>query len=281
MLEGDLLRERFGLHGLPAAIARSYLAWFLAERGEFAEAVACGKEGVDIADAAHHAYTQSYASWGLAMPHVVRGDLVEAARVLERADGLCREWNLPLISALVSGALGIARARSGREAEGVANLQEAVESHERTFGRGVWHSRNVVWLAEALLLAGRPDDARPVALHALALTREGRHRVNEPWALHLQGEIASRGDDRRHAEDCHREALALADGLGMRPLVAHCHLALGKLFRRAGAPKGSSGAPRCRRRAVSADADAGLAAGRGRDRGVILPSSPAYFFLSR
>jgi tetratricopeptide (TPR) repeat protein len=235
MLEGDLLRERFGLHGLPAAIARSYLAWFRAERGEFAEGIACGKEGVDIADAAHHAYTQSYASWGLAMPHIARGDLVEAARVLERADSLCREGNLPLISALVSGALGVVRARSGREAEGVVLLQEAVASHERTFGRGVWHSRNVAWLSEALLRANRLDDAHRVALQALALIREGAHRVNEPWALYLLGEIASQADDRGLSPgDCYQEALALADGLGMRPLVAHCHLALGNLCRRAG-----------------------------------------------
>ena len=36
------------------------------------------------------------------------------------------------------------------------------------------------------------------------------------------------------AEDAlgyYREALALADQLGMHPLVAHCHLGLGKLYR--------------------------------------------------
>ena len=239
MLEGDLLRERFGLHGLPAAIARSYLAWLRAERGEFAEAVACGKEGVDIADAAHHAYTQSYASWGLAMPHIARGDLVEAARVLERADSLCREGNLPLISALVSGALGVVRARSGREAEGVALLQEAVASHERTFGRGVWHSRNVAWLSEALLRANRPDDARSVVERALGLTREFNHRICEPRALQLLGEIEASRDtpDGRMAEGRFQEALALAKELGMRPLVAHCHVGLGKLYRCTGERK--------------------------------------------
>ena len=124
---------------------------------------------------------------------------------------------------------------SGREAEGVALLQEAVASYERTFGRGVWHSRNVVWLGEALLLAGRLDEARRIADEALALTREGGHRVNEPWALHLLGEIASRGaDGGLNAADCYREGLALADKLGMQPLVAHCQLALGKLSRGTG-----------------------------------------------
>ena len=38
----------------------------------------------------------------------------------------------------------------------------------------------------------------------------------------------------RQAEAHYRQALALADELGMRPLVAHCHLGLGKLYRRTG-----------------------------------------------
>ena len=232
MLEGDLLRERYGLHGLPAAIARSYLAWSLAERGEFNEAIAVGREGVDIAEAAHHAYTQSYASWGLAVAHVLRGNLAEAARVLEHADSLCREGNLPLISALVSGLLGIVRARSGRESEGVALLEEAVASHERTFGRGLWHSQNLIWLGEALLLSGRSKDARSIAEPALVLTREAGHRVCEPWALHVLGEIGSR-DEEQGRDSSYAEALALADRLGMRPLAALCHLGLGKLRRRA------------------------------------------------
>ena len=218
-------------------MARAYLAWFLAERGEFAEAIACGREGVDIADMAHHAYTQSYAAWGLGMPYVVRGDLVEAARVLEKADSLCREWNLPLSSALVSGTLGLVRARSGRGHEGVALLREAVASYERTFGHGVWHSQNVIWLGEALMLSGQFDEARTIGAQALALTREGRHRVERALgaALAWRNRIA-----RRRLWPCARliairEALDLADKLGMRPLVAHCHLALAKLSRRAGA----------------------------------------------
>jgi hypothetical protein len=133
----------------------------------------------------------------------------------------------------VSGALGIVRARSGRETEGIALLEEAVKSHEHTFGQGVWQSRNVIWLAEALLLAGRSGEARSMVERSLALVREGRHRVCEPWALHLAGEIAARDDDAR-AADSYREALVLADGLGMQPLAAHCHLGLGKLYRRAG-----------------------------------------------
>jgi tetratricopeptide (TPR) repeat protein len=235
LLEGDLVRERFGLHGFPAAIARSYLAWALAERGDFDQAIVRGQEGMDIADATHHAYSQAYVCWGLALPHVVRGDLTEAARVLERATSLCREWNLPLIGSLVSGLLGLARARSGRVADGVALLEEAVATHEHTFGNGVWHSLNVNWLGEALMLANRLDDAQSVAERALALTREFKHRICEPWALRLLGEIAARRDvaDGAAALGFYRRALVLAEELGMRPLAACCHVGLGKLYRHA------------------------------------------------
>ena len=52
----------------------------------------------------------------------------------------------------------------------------------------------------------------------------------------MLGEIAARRDppDVDEAEACYRDALAIVDELGMRPLVAHCHLGLGKLYRRIG-----------------------------------------------
>jgi len=58
-------------------------------------------------------------------------------------------------------------------------------------------------------------------------------RGREAHALCLAGDIASAGSA-EDAEAYHREALALAGDLAMRPLVAHCHLGLGKLYRRAG-----------------------------------------------
>jgi hypothetical protein len=55
-------------------------------------------------------------------------------------------------------------------------------------------------------------------------------------ALHLLGDIAT-DPDRFNAEsgEAHyRRAWVLAERLSMRPLVAHCHLGLGKLCQRTG-----------------------------------------------
>ena len=61
------------------------------------------------------------------------------------------------------------------------------------------------------------------------------HRF-KAWALRLFGDIATHPDrfeaERGEAHYC--QALAFAEPRGMRPLVAHCHLGLGKLYRRTG-----------------------------------------------
>ena len=53
-------------------------------------------------------------------------------------------------------------------------------------------------------------------------------------ALRLLADIATHPDrfDAERGEAHYLEALALAEPRGMRPLIAHCHLGLGKLYRR-------------------------------------------------
>jgi tetratricopeptide (TPR) repeat protein len=90
----------------------------------------------------------------------------------------------------------------------------------------------VAWLSEALLLAGRREDAHHQAEHALELSRTHQERGNEAWVLRLFGDMAAHGDppEVMQAEASYQQALALAEELGMRPLVAHCHRGLGTLY---------------------------------------------------
>ena len=91
-------------------------------------------------------------------------------------------------------------------------------------------------LGEAQMQAGRLEEAHALAEHALALARERQERGHQAYALRLLGEIAARREplERDQAGDYYRQALALAEELGMRPLVAHCHLGLGTLYRQTG-----------------------------------------------
>jgi tetratricopeptide (TPR) repeat protein len=87
---------------------------------------------------------------------------------------------------------------------------------------------------EAYVLADRLEDALAFAGRALTLARERGQRSYQAWALRLLGESAARRDPPERADGHYRDALALAEKLGMRPLIAHCHLGLGKLSRRTG-----------------------------------------------
>jgi class 3 adenylate cyclase/tetratricopeptide (TPR) repeat protein len=241
LLAGDRSRERFGLHGFPAAIGGSYLAWALAERGEFDEAIARGTEALDVAEAVDHAYSRAYASWGLAFAHVLKGDLTRAARLLEPAVALCRQWTVPIILPLALGLSGLAAARSRGLPESVFLLQEGVREYVDTVGSGIWHTLLVLWRGEACLLVGRHAEALEAAGEALALARRFHHSAYEGWALRLLAEIASHADpaDLDTAGDHYREAMALAQTLGMRPLLAHCHFGLGRVRARAGEREGA------------------------------------------
>jgi tetratricopeptide (TPR) repeat protein len=124
-------------------------------------------------------------------------------------------------------------ARSGRIEEGLSWLQQALTASEST-GTGFLQSIGVVQLGEAYLLADQSDSARGSADRALMLARQRGERGHEAWALRLLGDIGAydRRSDVKTAEAQYAAATALASELEMRPLVAHCHLGLGKLSRR-------------------------------------------------
>jgi len=100
----------------------------------------------------------------------------------------------------------------------------------------VRHIPSLAWLSDGYLSAKRPDEAADVALRALALAHEHEEHGHEAWVLRALGDVASAGGSEKceAAEDYYRRALILADERGMRPLVAHCHFDLGKLYARRG-----------------------------------------------
>jgi len=86
--------------------------------------------------------------------------------------------------------------------------------------------------ADALSLAGDQDAARQKAQHALDLAKEFGERGEKAQTLVLLGDIAAGGVDENVAGAFYGEAQRLAEELGMRPFVAHCHYGIGKLHHR-------------------------------------------------
>ena len=234
-LAGPLAHERWGQYSAPAVTSRAVLAWCLSWRGEFPEAIAHAEEALRIAEAIRHPQTtiDAYQVGGLV--YVIKGEASRAIQWLEQAlairDRMGHRW-----AGLGATAFsGPAYTLAGRAAEAIAMGERALEEAAMIGFRpctSVW----TVWLAGAYLLAGRRAEAEQAAARGLNLARAHRERGFEAYAHHQLGHLAERTEplEATRVRDHHLAALAIAEELSMRPLQAHCHLGLGRLYRRIG-----------------------------------------------
>ena len=166
--------------------------------------------------------------------HHDQGDFTRAIAVLEESLDLCRSRDFPALIAPTSAILGYAYALDGRAAEGVPllerSLQDTVPLVMVCF-EALWS----VWLGKSLLLANRLDEAAAAGRRALDLAVQRRERPQEAYAERLLGEMASHAEpeDLGVAEQHYNRAASLAEALGMRPLLAHCHFGLAELYQNA------------------------------------------------
>jgi tetratricopeptide (TPR) repeat protein len=175
------------------------------------------------------------ASWGLGLLTLYQGHRPRALALLERAVSLCQDAGFLIYFPLMAAALGAAYTRFGRGTDAVPLLTQAIEQTTATAMAG-FQALCCLPLGEAQMLAGRLQEAHALTERALALTREQQERGHQAYALRLLGAIAARREPREvdQAATHYRQALALAEELGMRPLQAHCHLGLGLLYANTG-----------------------------------------------
>jgi len=231
-LQSDARSERLGTAAIQLAVSKAWLADVLSELGRVEEAVAHGEAAVHIAEEADHPYTLYFSSFDLGLVHLRRGDFQRAIQNLERGFDLCRTSHDVVRMPLFAAALGAAYTLAGRADEALALVVGAVEE----FHCHPVHFRPAFILLCAgmsCLWSGRIDEATSHAREALALARRLGARGSEAHALCLNGDVASaRGSD--DTDGYYNQALALGEPSGMRPLVAHCHLGLGKQHRHTG-----------------------------------------------
>jgi tetratricopeptide (TPR) repeat protein len=234
-LDGARRRERFGQVILPAIYARAFLAWCYAELGLFAEGKARGEEGLQIVETVDHPGSLMFMCWGRGVGALRQGDVQRALPLLERALSICHTADLPGFVPRVAPTLGEAYALCGGVADAVPLLTQAL-AQTMAAAMIVYQALCYLALGKAQLLAGALEEAQSLAQRALVIARQYRERGNEAYALQLLGKIAAYRDppDVVPAESHYQQALTLAEELGMRPLQAHCHLAMGMLYAKTG-----------------------------------------------
>jgi predicted ATPase len=219
----------------PLIHSRAWLAQVLSQLGQFAEGRRHGEEALRLATAGGHGTEPMFAHGCLGRLYLAQGDLAAAVRLLDRGLALCRTTDNWDVGRPIAAALGYASALAGRLAEGRALLEEALREGIRM---GALHNQSnfVAQLSAVCLLAGRVDEAFQHAGQALALARQYGERGYEAFALCQLGAVQAQADPPEVAQSAarYREALALAEELGMRPLQAHCHHGLGTLYARSG-----------------------------------------------
>jgi tetratricopeptide (TPR) repeat protein len=236
-LPADSAHEFFGLPAPPAVYTRLWLVQSFAQLGRFAEAVQCGTDLHQLAESVELPFAVGGAHLAMAEPYRLRGDWARARPHIEQALAVFRASNVAIVlpgviahSATVLAYLGEVREALTRLQEGDGLLGSQVAQGMITQHlSGAYHA-----LARACLVLGRLEDARRLADRAVEHS-DGQPRVTT-HALLLLGDIATHADrfDAEIGEAYYRQALALAEPRGMRPVVAHCHFGLGKLYGRAG-----------------------------------------------
>ncbi|MBI2527537.1 MAG: AAA family ATPase [Candidatus Rokubacteria bacterium] len=233
LLRGDAVYQRFGMANLPSVYARVSSARALSELGEFEEGLALAEEGREIAERAGHTVSLPLAWFGIGYVHVRKGEPESAVRVLERAVELSRGANV-LWFRHIASTLASAYVLAGRLGEALQLLEEASEQAESIglAGSPLGHGVRLLAHGEALLMGGEVAEAAALGAQALQFLEGIRARGFAAWALRLRGMIAASGHPPGvgEAEDLFRQALERAEQLGMRPLAAHCHLGLGRLY---------------------------------------------------
>jgi tetratricopeptide (TPR) repeat protein len=207
------------------------LVLILSDLGAFAEGRRHGEEALRLAILEGREAIPTNACYRLGRLYLTQGDLERAIQVLEQGLALCRASGDRDLLRGTAPSLGYAYALQGRLAEGRALLEEGVWAGIRMAGVGNL-ARWVAMLSEVCRLMGHSEEASQQARQALDLARQIKNRGDEALALHQLGAVYAHAvpPDVAQAEAHYRQALALADDLGMRPLQAHCHRGLGILY---------------------------------------------------
>ncbi len=206
----------------------------LAELGRFTEAAAYAFEAMELAKPTHHAYSIGLGHFAICSLHVLKGDWVKARSAVDEWLEAIQAGKIFRLLPIAVASAALVLARTGEVSTALSRLQEGEQLVERAVALGFVGAAGWLYhrLGQTCVALGRLGQGRHLAERAIEFSAS--HPGFAANGQHLLGEITTHPDrfDAESAEAHYRNALGLAEPRSMRPLIAHCHLGLGKLYRR-------------------------------------------------
>ena len=220
---------------VPAYIgAACWRGYALTLIGEIGPALESTDRAAQAADESDHPQAQAIAYTMRAIPMLFQGRTDTGLALCERALALCESKALLIWLPAALGTLGWALTLVGRGTEGAVHLERATSAMEATGVHGNL-AHMYIWWADALLGAGRLDEAARAAGQGFDLALRQGERAQEADALHTQARIfAAREGGAARALEHYARALEVAALHDMLPLVGRCHLGMGRVHAAAG-----------------------------------------------
>jgi tetratricopeptide (TPR) repeat protein len=236
-LPAERVNDSFGRYAPPSIYGRISLVRGLAELGRFDEAARYADEAVMLADPTHHAYSIGIAYWNAGTLDLATGEWERARARIEHGIAALRTAGASLAVPWAVAGAAWSLAQLGRAEEALAGLAESEQLAEALAARdapGGARGTRLHVLGRACLALGRLADAQSLGERAVEASPHQPAYAAHAW--HLLGDVATNAEhfDFERALGCYHEALVRAEPRGMRPLIAHCYLGIGRVHGRLG-----------------------------------------------
>ena len=188
--------------------------WLL---GRVTEALAHGRDALELARELRHAHSLGYAFAHVCSLHTLERDVQTVKTLAQRALEGAIERELPLWISVARSYLGWCDVETGRLAEGIETLEKQRDFLNSAHLR-YWLPTYLCWLAEAYVRADKPTEARRCLEQARNVTGQGGNYWYEVECLRIEGRLGAHPqiNDAKKAEQCFEQALSLARQRGQR-----------------------------------------------------------------
>ena len=171
MLTGDLETARLGAPGIPGAIVRSFLCWFLTEVGGYDEGLIVAERAIEIARTQGEPYSELLALLAKSGNLIRQKRYSEAIAYLEYGDRLIERNGYDVILPHILGTRASALARSGEGARAVRDVEAWLNSEREDRAGPLELFYLNAGYAEALSAAGDVRRGLMIADRAVEISR--------------------------------------------------------------------------------------------------------------